>query len=154
MNITSILLLLTLFKMSTPSDPSLTSNLLSNNIHKPLLSQELQPPLESAQLNMNIDDISTTENYCACNNPGNPLCRQYVNQGNCRKRKRCCFYHPEAITPIIAKQAKRQLGFCYCGSPQRRIINHRAFKNSNVDDSIPKFFAVCSRTGRSMRQCM
>ena len=101
-----------------------------------------------------MSNSNNTDSPSPCNNPDNLICRQYVNQGNCRKRKRCSFYHPEVITPIVVKQARRELGHCYCGSFQRRIINQRAFRNPDPDNSIPRFFAVCSRTGRSMRHCM
>ena len=91
--------------------------------------------------------------YLPCNDISRPICRQFVNQGSCRKKTRCYFYHPTVMTPIIKKKASRQLGSCYCGSIQRRIINKYGYRSNDGGDS-PIFFVVCSRTGRSMKLCM
>ena len=89
-----------------------------------------------------------------CDDPNRPVCRQFINQGKCQRRHHCGFYHPKTITPVIKKKARRELGHCYCGSPQRTVISGR---NARVDEdgiSHPTFFIVCSRTGKSMRKCM
>ena len=116
--------------------------------------------LNSLESNPESTDNSITnsnrseETYHPCDDNTKPICRQFVNQGNCRKRKRCYFYHPKVITPIIIKKATRQLGYCYCGSPQKRIINQRSIRYRGDDDTVPMFFVVCSNTGRSMKLCM
>lgn len=89
------------------------------------------------------------EKYYASEDPSRPICRQFVNQGKCPKRRHCQFYHPKVITHTITKQAKRELGHCYCGAPQKTIIS---YQRSQEDK--PNFFVVCGRTGRSMRRCM
>lgn len=97
---------------------------------------------------------NTTDSiYYACNDPLNPICRQFVNQGTCRRRSNCRFYHPRVITDIIRRKAGRELGHCYCGSLQRKLINRRAF-NIRDNERCPIFFVVCGRTGRSMKRCM
>ena len=94
---------------------------------------------------------NTSDNTNPCDDPTRPLCRQYVNHGECRKRKRCDFYHPEIITPVITKQTKRKLKHCYCGAPQRCIVRTNRSDPTKGDVN---FFVVCSRTGRSMKRCM
>ena len=91
--------------------------------------------------------------YYACEDPANPVCRDFVNQGSCRRDSRCRFYHPPIITTIIRRKATRDIGCCYCGAAQKRVINKRPFRIGE-DGSIPIFYVVCSRTRRSMRSCM
>jgi len=91
--------------------------------------------------------------YVACNDPTNPPCRQFVNQGKCRRRLKCRFYHPPATTPTIRRKTTRDLGKCYCGAPQRKIMSKRPFVLMD-DEKVPIFFCVCSRTGSSMKNCM
>ena len=91
--------------------------------------------------------------YYPCNDPQNPPCRQFVNQGTCRKRLKCRFYHPPIITSIIKRKTSRELGHCFCGSKQRKLLSK---KNFTIKDGerCPIFFIVCGRTGRSMKLCM
>src|SRR5579864_2261337 len=87
--------------------------------------------------------------YYRCNDARLPVCREFVNQGRCRRGKKCRFYHPVKITPIIKKQTQRALGCCYCGAPQKCVMNTRSYRVGE-DDSIPTFYVICSRTKRSM----
>ena len=93
------------------------------------------------------------EIYYPCHDPEKPVCRQFVNQGKCRKQKRCRFYHPAVITSSIQKKAKREPGHCFCGAYQRRLLNTRNYR-VDEDGTSPTFFVVCGRTGRSMKRCM
>lgn len=102
--------------------------------------------------NISSSDDQSTNNYYPYTDDTRPICRHFVNQGRCRRGNKCNFYHPEVICPIIQKKANRKLGHCFCGSPQRRLINNRSHRAGEYDDVI--FFVVCSRTGRSMRYCM
>jgi hypothetical protein len=106
-------------------------------------------------INNNNDELQPAPAavYYACNDPANPPCRQFVNQGNCRRRLKCRFYHPPIITTIIKRKTTRELGHCYCGAHQRRLMSKRAFTIRD-GERYPVFFAVCGRTGRSMKQCM
>lgn len=112
--------------------------------------------------NTELNNDETTEDlitkYYPCNDPNRPICRQYVNQGTCKKRKHCNFYHPKVVSNLITKKAKRELGCCYCGSPQKTIIGHRTINynryESAEDVPRPVFFRVCSRTGKSMKKCL
>lgn len=95
------------------------------------------------------------EKYYPCDDPNRPICRQFVNQGGCHKRKRCHFYHPKVITHVIQKKASRELGHCYCGAAQKTIIRFQPGRpRTRADDPGTQFFVVCARTGRSMRNCM
>jgi hypothetical protein len=96
---------------------------------------------------------SSSNNICTSDDTEIPICREFVNQGNCRKRKQCYFNHPQEITSSVVKKATRQLGYCYCGAPQKRIIinyGHKFHRNNNH----PMFFVVCSRTNRSLKRCL
>jgi len=99
---------------------------------------------------------SSNPKYYPSEDPNRPICRGYVNQGKCHKRKQCNFYHPKVITPIIKKKAKREPGHCYCNALQRTIINNRSYRLSTDGTGLsqPMFFVVCSSTGKSMRKCM
>jgi hypothetical protein len=88
--------------------------------------------------------------YYPCFDKRQPVCRQYVNQQWCRKRLRCNFYHPLIITPTIKKKATRKLGHCYCGAPQKCLMNRKLLRKPED----PTFFVVCSRTRRSMKKCL
>lgn len=110
-----------------------------------------------------LEEINSSENqstptkdnleYVACNDATNPSCRQFVNQGKFRRRLKCRFYHPSAITPIITRKTTSDLGKCYCGAPQRKFMSKRPFILMD-DERVPIFFCVCSRTGSSMKNCM
>ena len=91
--------------------------------------------------------------YYPCNDASKPICRQFVNQAKCRRKQKCRFYHPPVITRIIKRKATRELGFCYCGALQKKLLNKRAYRVGE-DDDIPIFFVVCGRTGKSMRRCL
>ena len=56
------------------------------------------------------------------------------------------------ISSIIRKKASRKLGSCYCGAPQKCLINKRSYRVGEHDNAL--FFVVCAATGRSMRHCM
>jgi hypothetical protein len=105
----------------------------------------------SDNVQIESSDNLQSKYYAYNNNINSPICRQFVNQGKCRWQKKCHFYHPKIITPIIKKKTQRKLGCCYCGSLQRRFLNKRGH---HIGDDIPTFFVVCSRTGRSMKLCM
>lgn len=75
-----------------------------------------------------------------------PICRAYVNCGFCKYQDKCKFYHPQIITKIIKRKAQRELGYCFCGAPQKCIM----YKNT-LDIT---FYMVCSRTGKSMKRCI
>lgn len=99
-------------------------------------------------------DVSKTSNtYYPCKDSSKPVCRQFVNQGKCRKHLKCRFYHPPVITPTIRKKATRNPGYCYCGSMLKYITNSRPYHRSDDKDT-PTFFTVCSRTCRSIGKCM
>lgn len=91
--------------------------------------------------------------YYPCCDPNRPVCRQYINQGDCRQGIKCRFYHPIFVTPTIIKKAAREPGHCYCGAPQKKLLNKRSY-NVDEDKETPTFFVVCGRTGKSMRRCM
>lgn len=88
--------------------------------------------------------------YLPCNDINQPVCRQHVNQGYCRRGNKCRFYHPKIINTTIKKKAERKLGYCYCGHPLKKLVNSRYV----VNDNKPLFFMVCSRSGRSISNCM
>lgn len=93
--------------------------------------------------------------YYACDDPNRPVCRAYVNQGRCHKKKHCNFYHPRVVTQIIEKRARREPGRCYCGSRQKTIICNQTYRHQDgVMGPEPMFFVVCSRTGKSIKKCM
>jgi len=99
------------------------------------------------------NDLTITNNaYYACKDSNRPVCRQFINQGKCHYHNKCKFYHPEVISPIIKRKATRKLGYCFCGSSQRCVINNRHYRAGENDNIV--FFVVCSQTGRSMRYCM
>ena len=90
-----------------------------------------------------------------CNDPNRPICRQFVNQGKCNKRHHCTFYHPKVVSPIMKKKAQRELGYCYCGSHQKKVISGRTWSASDEDgERRPTFFILCGRTGKSMKKCL
>lgn len=97
--------------------------------------------------------LPQSDQYYPSNDPTKPICRHFVNKGKCNRKKRCRFYHPSNITPNIKKQARRDIGHCYCGATQKCVINKRSYSLSENIDT-PLFFVVCSRTGRSMKRCM
>lgn len=92
--------------------------------------------------------------YRASADPRRPICRQFVNKKKCRRGESCHYYHPAIITRDIKKQSRRHLGKCYCGALQRTIINARLARlpDPRPEDG-PLFYRVCSRTGKSMRNC-
>lgn len=104
--------------------------------------------------NNSLSNVSNNSKYYACNDPNRPICRAYVNQSKCNRNNHCNFYHPRVITQMIKKKARREPGFCYCGSLQRTIIANRVFRRSDEDDAPPTFFIICSRTGKSMKKCI
>lgn len=132
---------------SNDRDTVLPSN-DSINIHNQEIINIYDDP-ESTQ-----ESTSESGSYHACDDDNNPVCRQFVNQGQCRKRKRCCFYHPPEITDTVIRNATRELGYCYCGAIQKRIINNRSRRTNRDGETSPMFFVICSRTGRSMKRCM
>lgn len=97
--------------------------------------------------------MSSNTEYRPCNDPTKPVCRSFVNQGICRLRDGCRFYHPPHLTKTIKKKARREPGLCYCGAPQKKLVNKRQYRPGE-DDAMPIFYVVCSRTGKSMRRCM
>lgn len=104
--------------------------------------------------NINSFNGSNQKSY-PCNDPNRPVCRQFVNQGKCNKRNHCTFYHPKTLTPIIKKKARRELGHCYCGAPQKTIISGRTWRGSDEDGEMrPNFFIICGKTGKSMKKCL
>ena len=108
---------------------------------------------ESAALPEEVETSLPEDTGLPCDDATRPVCKQHVLHGNCRKRHGCRFFHPLAITPAITKKARREPGFCYCGSAQRRLLNNSKFRPGDDADK-PLFFAVCGRTGRSMKRCM
>ena len=134
-------------------------------------SLNIQPPISilsnmqsedldyDAQPNNRSDTSATntksTSKYYACDDPNRPICRQYVNQGRCNKRKHCNFFHPKVVTRVIEKRARREPGYCYCSAPQRTIISNSSYRPHDGESAPrPAFFVVCSRTGRSINKCM
>lgn len=110
---------------------------------------------EPVLMNSTNPNIQEQPKYYACEDPNRPICRQYVNQGHCRRNNRCNFYHPKVMTRLIEKKAKREPGHCYCGSFQKTIIGNTTYRlEDGINASKPTFFVVCSRTGKSMRKCM
>jgi len=103
-------------------------------------------------INNDIEKIDVIEPYYPCNDPSKPLCRRYVKQGKCRSNKGCRFYHPQIITPVIKRKTTRELGHCFCGALQKRLINKRVYRIGE-DDNTPTFFVVCGKTRRSMNRC-
>lgn len=96
---------------------------------------------------------SEESSYYPCNDSDNPVCREYVNQGNCHNKQRCRFYHPKRVTMKIRKKAKRAAGFCYCGYSLQCLVSSRTSRTGRRD-SDPIFFSVCSRTKKSMKKCL
>ena len=70
-------------------------------------------------------------------------CKAFV-AGKCKKKSACTFVHPREISNNVLEQTTRKLGFCYCGTPQRKIVSK---------DIEKPFFVACGKTGRSMRRC-
>jgi hypothetical protein len=93
--------------------------------------------------------MSEISELIPCNNPAQPVCRNYVNK-KCRKGINCRFYHPIKITPEIIASVTRKIGYCYCGSPQKCIINKKKYVPGG-DTNI--FFVICSRTKKSIKKC-
>ncbi len=83
-----------------------------------------------------------------------PICRHYVKHGKCPKGKRCNLYHPKVITSIHKKKVKRDPGHCYCGATQKCIISNRTKRLNEDNEIVPNFFMICSKTGKSMKNCM
>lgn len=81
------------------------------------------------------------------------LCRRYYSNKlnginkNCRD---CRFHHPSEVSQKYTQEYNRELGFCYCGSVLKTIINRRSRRN-NDDNSF--FIIVCSRTHKGMKRC-
>jgi len=92
------------------------------------------------------DSSEQIQKYHACNDPNRPVCRAFVNQGVCYKRWNCMFYHPKVITRNIKQNARREPGYCYCGSILRTIIRGRR-------DEKLQYFVICSATSRSIKRC-
>lgn len=111
------------------------------------------PSTSLTDLSTSVVGPSEDNTYYPCNDPDKPVCRQFVNQTNCRQKQRCRFYHPPIITSIIKKKASRELGCCYCGAFQKKLLNKRGYRVGE-DSDVPIFFVVCGRTGKSMRRCM
>lgn len=101
----------------------------------------------------NRQRVRSTQKYYACHDMLRPVCRQFVNQGRCSRNLKCRFYHPPKVTKTIKRLASREPGHCFCGAPQRILLNKKGFQVGESEE-IPTFFAVCGRTGRSMRKCM
>lgn len=85
------------------------------------------------------------------NNPSNPICRRLVD-GKCKYDDECRFYHPPTITRTIRKKTAREIGKCFCGAGQTKLMNKKRWRDE--DDDGPLFFVVCARTKRSMKRCM
>ncbi len=81
------------------------------------------------------------------------ICRHFVN-GKCKYGDTCRLYHPNAIqinTLYVQKEIKRKPGQCYCGAYLRTILNRSPLLTISEDK--PKFFMICTKTGRSMYKC-
>lgn len=111
-----------------------------SDVHQIRQSDEAEPFDEPTHINV-VDHTRRKQQ----------LCRDFVNKNKCRKGDHCRFLHPKHITESIRMSASRELGSCYCGAPQRKIMNNTKYAE---EANIPLFFAVCSRTGRSMNRCM
>lgn len=111
---------------------------MTDNTEKPTIDQQTQDQEES---------------YRPCKDDKNPICRNFINRGKCKKGNRCRFYHPEIITESIKKKAKREPGCCYCGARQRTFVNNRLYRQDE-GNTFTTFFVVCGRTGKSMKKCM
>lgn len=83
--------------------------------------------------------------------PKKPICRHFM-KGKCHYRDRCRFYHPQKTTRTIEKRTKRRIGYCYCGSSLKTIMNYTPIRDEE-DQQRALFFKVCSKTGRSMKRC-
>ena len=86
-----------------------------------------------------------------CENPQQPICREFVNQGKCRSGNKCRFYHPAIIDVATKKRANKNPGYCYCGAVQTCRVNRRSYKSP---DDYPTFFVVCARTNKSIKRCL
>jgi hypothetical protein len=106
-------------------------------------------PVELSKPQENLE----VQEYYPCEDPNNPVCRYFVNQNKCKKDKKCRFYHPPIITPIIRKEATREIGKCYCGANQKHVVNKKNYSPTE-DINTPTFFVLCGRTGRSMKLCI
>lgn len=93
------------------------------------------------------------EELLPCFDQRRAICRTHVNTGICKKGKKCPFFHPKNITPVIKAKAKREFGFCYCGAIQKHIMSSKRINIVN-DEIRPAFFVVCSRTGKSIKNCL
>jgi len=125
---------------------------LQNNVDILNCSSEISSSHNNVDISNHPSEILSKKKKSPCNDPKNLVCRQFVNQGNCRSRKRCQFYHPKIITPIIKRKASRKLGYCFCGAQLMCVMNKKRYRID--DDDIPKFFVLCSKTRRSMKLCL
>lgn len=88
-------------------------------------------------------------NIIPVDDPSKPICRYFV-KSRCKRGRKCRFYHPKKITPIITRKATKKLGYCYCGAKQITLVNKSLWKED--DEKI--FFVVCGRTRKSIKRCM
>ena len=80
-----------------------------------------------------------------------PICRDWVLKGNCKRGNRCRFRHPVPVGIEAKRRATRPIGRCFCGAPQACFV--RKIYRDESDDR-PTFYIVCGRTKKSMRRCM
>jgi hypothetical protein len=91
------------------------------------------------------------------------LCRNFYskllkgeNPKSCSLGKNCKFTHPKKVSPRYTNEFNRQLGFCYCGSSIKSILNKKYHYLSDPESSelnLPLFYMVCSRTRKSIKRC-